>query len=139
MVSLNITLIVQVVNFLLLMWILNRILFRPILKVLEEREEKIGGPEKTAQDLETQAQGTRGVYEAKMRQAQIQASEAREGLRREGAEEAKRMVERISSDAEKSLAETREVVAREAVKVRSEFERLGSEISLEIFRKIIRK
>jgi F-type H+-transporting ATPase subunit b len=139
MISLNATLIIQIINFLLLMWILNRILFKPILKMLEEREERISRHDKSTQNLQFQAHLTKEEYEQKMRQAQRLSAEEKEGIRRGGAEEAKRIVEGVAIDSGKSLAETREVIARGAEKARAEFERLGGEISLEIYRKIIGK
>ncbi len=35
------TLIAQVINFIILMWLLKRYLYKPILKAIDERENKI--------------------------------------------------------------------------------------------------
>ena len=51
MVTINFTLIVQVVLFLLFMWVMNRWIFKPMLGILDEREEKL-------RDDETQAEGS---------------------------------------------------------------------------------
>jgi F-type H+-transporting ATPase subunit b len=41
MVEINLTIVIQVVQFLILLFILNRILFRPISQAIEERDGKI--------------------------------------------------------------------------------------------------
>ena len=56
MLQLNSTLFLQIINFLLLMWILNRLLFRPFLKMVEEREAKTLGARTQAGDLTVEAE-----------------------------------------------------------------------------------
>ena len=45
MVSIDGSLIIQIVNFIFLIWILNVVLYKPIRKVLIQRKEKIAGLE----------------------------------------------------------------------------------------------
>jgi F-type H+-transporting ATPase subunit b len=137
MISLNATLFIQVVNFLLLMWILNRLLFGPIVRAIEEREEKIRRLLKNTEEISSQAQGVKEDYEKKMKQAHVKAFEAKEKVRTEGVEEAERVVKKALSEAEKSLTETKGVVTLEAERAREEFGSLSQEISREIYLKIL--
>jgi F-type H+-transporting ATPase subunit b len=137
MISLNATLFIQVVNFLLLMWILNRLLFGPIVRAIEEREEKIRRLLKNTEEISSQAQGAKEDYEKKMKQAHVKAFEAKEKVRTGGVEEAERAVKKALSEAEKSLTETRGVITLEAERAREEFGSLSQEISREIYRKIL--
>ena len=137
MISLNATLFIQVVNFLLLMWILNRLLFGPIVRAIEEREEKIRRLLKNTEEISSQAQSVKEDYEKKMKQAHVKAFEAKEKERTEGVEGAERAVKKALSEAEKSLTETRGVVTLEAERAREEFGSLSQEISREIYRKIL--
>jgi F-type H+-transporting ATPase subunit b len=137
MISLNATLFIQVVNFLLLMWILNRLLFGPIVRAIEEREEKIRRLLKNTEEISSRAQGVKEDYEKKMKQAHVKAFEAKEKVRTGGVEEAERAVKKALSEAEKSLTETRGVITLEAEKAREEFGGLSQEISREIYRKIL--
>ena len=137
MISLNATLFIQVVNFLLLMWILNRLLFGPIVRAIEEREEKIRRLLKNTEEISSRAQGVKEDYEKKMKQAHVKAFEAKEKERTEGVEGAERAVKKALSEAEKSLTETRGVITLEAEKAREEFGGLSQEISREIYRKIL--
>lgn len=47
-----ILLLAQVVNFLVLLWILKKLLYKPILKILEERKQRIAQSLKNAQGIE---------------------------------------------------------------------------------------
>lgn len=47
-----ILLLAQIVNFLVLLWILNKLLYKPILKVLEGRKAKIAESLKNAEEIE---------------------------------------------------------------------------------------
>ncbi|MBW2324509.1 MAG: ATP synthase F0 subunit B [Deltaproteobacteria bacterium] len=56
MISINATLIVQIINFLVLIWILNRILFRPIFKIVEERKSVIQSSRAEIERLKSEAE-----------------------------------------------------------------------------------
>ena len=43
MVNIDGTLFVQIANFIILIFVLNSVLYRPIRKILKEREEKVNG------------------------------------------------------------------------------------------------
>jgi len=137
MISLNATFFIQVVNFLLLMWILNRLLFGPIVRAIEEREEKVRRLLKNTEEISSRAQGAKEDYEKKMKQAHMEAFEAKEKVRTGGVEEAERAVRDARGEAEKSLAETRGAIALEAERARKEFGSLSQEISREIYCKIL--
>ncbi len=49
------TVIAQVINFLILVWLLKRFLYKPILKAIDEREKKIAGQIKDADDKKAAA------------------------------------------------------------------------------------
>jgi F-type H+-transporting ATPase subunit b len=53
-----ILLLAQIVNFLVLLWILNKLLYKPILKVLEERKAKIAEGLKNAEEIEKRLAAT---------------------------------------------------------------------------------
>jgi F-type H+-transporting ATPase subunit b len=49
------TVIAQIINFLILVWLLRRFLYKPVLKAIDEREKKIASQLKDAADKETKA------------------------------------------------------------------------------------
>ena len=59
------TVIAQVVNFLILVWLLKRFLYRPILDAIDAREKRIAAKIADAQAKETIAQKQREEYQTK--------------------------------------------------------------------------
>lgn len=113
--SLNWTLIFNVVSFLLLLWLLRRILFKPALRWLEARREAEEARLNKAKALEAQAEALHKKAEAELAETNRLAreivaraeAEAREILRR-AREEAREEARRILQDTEKAVAQMKE-------------------------------
>jgi F-type H+-transporting ATPase subunit b len=111
MVSINATLVFQVVQLLVLIFILNRIMFRPILKLTTERDSFLEKSKVDMRNMESEVERLRGVFLSKEADARKRAS--REGLDLKNA--AMTEVERILEESSKSAAGIRseaEQVAR---------------------------
>lgn len=65
----------QVVNFLLLLFILKRFLYKPLLKVLEERKNKIAQSLKSAEEIEKKLEQTTLEQEKVLAKAAAEAKE----------------------------------------------------------------
>ena len=59
------TVIAQVVNFLILVWLLKRFLYRPILNAIDAREKRIAAKIADADAKEAEAQKQREEYQQK--------------------------------------------------------------------------
>ena len=59
------TVIAQIVNFLILVWLLKRFLYKPILKAIDERERKIESQLKDADDRESNAKMEQDEFKKK--------------------------------------------------------------------------
>ncbi len=59
------TVIAQVINFLILVWLLKRFLYKPILNAIDEREKKIAAQIKDADDKKAAAQKEEDEFEKK--------------------------------------------------------------------------
>ncbi|MDH3929772.1 MAG: hypothetical protein OEV22_17720, partial [Deltaproteobacteria bacterium] len=55
MIEINLTIVIQVLQFLILIFILNRLLFKPISQVMTERKAKISAWEEKTQKLQESA------------------------------------------------------------------------------------
>lgn len=104
-------LIAQVVNFLILLILLSKFLYKPIVKMLDNRAEKIkaglAAAEKSQQDLKKA-----DVESEKIREkAYSEANEILAGAKTEASEEAKKIVAKAEAQAE----EIRKYAAEEAL------------------------
>lgn len=65
----------QLVNFIILVLLLKRYAYKPIMKMLHEREAKIAGSIEAAQNDEKKAQETLEQYQQQLSQARVKAQE----------------------------------------------------------------
>jgi F-type H+-transporting ATPase subunit b len=136
MVSVDYTLIIQIINFLFLIWALNLVLYRPIRRIIAQRNEKIAGLEtgigKNEQDVEEKDQAIRDG----IRQAREKGVEAKEALENEAREKEKEKVAQINEKAREELNRVREQVSRDMEAARrsleGEVDRFADEISQKI-------
>lgn len=113
-----ITIGVLIVVFALLIGPVNALLFKPVFRVLDRREDKIGGARRRAERLERHADGVLADYEGAVRGAREEAElerraqidEARSehaSLTAAAREEAERELERARAELGRSLADAR--------------------------------
>ena len=101
MIELDGTLVLQFVNFMILMVVLNALLFKPLRAALKARKETIEGSKAKVQDIDEQVQAQIARYEAQLQEARQQGGQERSALRKTGQEEEVR----ILGDANRSAAE----------------------------------
>jgi F-type H+-transporting ATPase subunit b len=87
MISLDISVLYQIVIFLVLWLILSKVLFRPYLNLLDERERSSAGARHDASESEHQGARLRAEYEEKIAQARAAGSATRDAIVQEGRQE----------------------------------------------------
>jgi len=113
----------QIVNFLILVWLLKRFLYKPILDAIDAREKRIAAELADADTKKADAQKERTAFEDKNKAFDLQ----RIGLLGKAADEAKAERERLIDQAKKD-AESLRVTHADAL--RGDQIRLGGEIAL---------
>lgn len=122
MIELNWTFFVQIFNFLLLMFILNKILYKPILKVLDEREARIAGGQEKAKELLDESQSILKSYNEKLYGAKIDAMTVKNSSRKQAVDEANEIIEDARRNAETIVLDVQKEMAEEIARVKSELE-----------------
>jgi F-type H+-transporting ATPase subunit b len=137
LLQVNSTLFFQIVNFLLLIWILNKLLFRPFLDLVERRKEETEGARKKAQDLMDHADSVKGTYDAGMSEAASAAAAMSDAQKKAGREEGERIMgeARTSSAAYLDVARTELQAGLDSV--RKQVAVLSAELAGEMARKIL--
>ena len=121
----DVSLLVQIANFLIIIWVLNIILYRPIRNILIQRKEKVTSLEQNIEKLSEDTAEKDGAYLSGIKDARVRGLNEKEALLKEGSEEEKRIIEQINQKAQANLAEVREKITKEAQNVR---ESLNKEI-----------
>lgn len=73
MIDLNMTIVAQFLNFTILILLLKKFAFKPLMRMLEEREMKIAKHIEAAEQSEIKAQKTLDEYQKQLSDARIQA------------------------------------------------------------------
>ena len=122
MVSVDGSIVVQIVNFLLLIWIMNMVLYKPIRKVLQERKEKINGLQSDIDGSAQQVQSKADAYTEGVRQARAAGQKEKEALMQAAVEEEKAIIGKINDSAQAELKEVKEKIAQEMGTVKASLE-----------------
>ncbi len=111
MVTVDITLIIQIVNMVVLMFLLNKVLYKPVRKILAERAEKLSGMRGEISKFEKNARLRQEEVDAKMAKASGKAKAALDAARAEAQAAGDEKLAAIKAEAdsakEKQLAEIR--------------------------------
>lgn len=137
MISLDLAFVFQVVNFLVLMLVLNIFLFKPIRRVIADRKAQIGGAKEKTAAVDREVQEKVALYEARLREVKAKAGEEREVLRKEALQEETAILDRARKEAVDSLSAIKNRVAKEAVDAKEFLKEQARSLSLEICEKVL--
>ncbi|MFO7555284.1 MAG: ATP synthase F0 subunit B [Desulfobacterales bacterium] len=115
----DLSLFVQIANFLIIIWVLNTILYRPIRNILIKRKEKITSLEQNIEKLDENAAEKDEAFLSGVKDARTRGLSEKEILLKQGAEEEKKIIEQINKKAQANLAEVREKISKDAENVRA--------------------
>jgi F-type H+-transporting ATPase subunit b len=97
-VSLDYSLGIQIVNFLVLIFILNVLLYKPILGMIDKRKKQFDDAETEIRRLQETVEQKMAAYDEKLRLAKVAAIEQKNEMIRQGAEEAKAVIESVRAE-----------------------------------------
>ena len=110
MVSINGTLLFQFINFFVLVAILAKFAYKPLLKVLEDRRNKIASDLDNAAKARETAEKMKADYEAQIRDARAEAQAQLEAIRAQIAREKQIAQTEIANEREAAIREMRNEV-----------------------------
>ena len=106
------TFILEIINFLVLVWILKRFFYKPVLEVIASRRAGIEKTMTDARALQTQAEKLQQQYEGRLADWDRERQQARESLARELETEHKRKIEELDAALEQEREKARVADAR---------------------------
>jgi|SRR5580692_3679020 F-type H+-transporting ATPase subunit b len=117
-VDLDVTVVGQVVLFLVLLVVLKPLLFEPMLKLFEEREKRIEGAKVQARRMDEASAGALSKYEAEMQRARAVGNAERDKLRAQGTKEENEILGKVRESTAATLDAGRKRLATEVGEVR---------------------
>ncbi len=137
MIEINLTIVIQVLQFLILMFILNRLLFKPISQVMTERKAKINAWEEKTQNLQESARVKLEKYENQLREERTQAQERQEQLTKELKKKEEENLRTVSEEAAGLVASAQRVIVEETERLRLELRQQAVELSQILAEKVL--
>lgn len=137
MVSLDYTVLVQIANFVLLIFILNALLFKPIMGVIERRKEQMDKSDEEVRRLRQDVEQKLAEYEERVRLAKIEAMEQRNAIIKESADLAKSIIDAVRSEIPALMEQFNATMGREVEAARAILRGQSQKISLEIAEKAL--
>jgi F-type H+-transporting ATPase subunit b len=131
MVDIDFTMFIQLVNFLLLIWILNQVLYKPLLRIMDRRKEILDKAQEEVKTVQDTIDRRVAEYEEKIRAAKMEAMGQKGDLAKEGTQAAKVITDKAKGEIaglmgefqaklEKELASARELLRNQSLRISSE-------------------
>jgi F-type H+-transporting ATPase subunit b len=137
MIDIDTTFWIQLVNFVVLMIVLNFILYKPILSVMEKRKQHLQSLDDEVKSLEGAVDQKVADYEEKLRQARLDAMNERNEIQRMASDEGKAVVNDARQDIAKMVEGFNKKMDKEMSDVRKVLKVQAEKISVEISEKIL--
>ncbi len=120
----------QFVNFLIFLYLMYRILFRPITEILRRRRERIGESLREAEDLREQVERERAEFQSELSSARSEAQRIRDDAARSAEAMRTQELERAREESERLRNDAQAEIDRSRVQVREEIRRETAELVL---------
>lgn len=137
MISVDSSLFIQIANFLVLVWAMNVLVYRPIRNILRQRSEKIDGLKTGIEASAKRVEEKDRAYEDGIKNARAEGMKKRDALVEEAEAKEREIVAEINRKAQADLAKVREDIAKDVEAVRGTLLQRVDEFAQEIGQKIL--
>lgn len=131
-----VVIVVQWANFLILLVVLNRILVKPLMGLMESRDAEIAGDVEAAGRDRSEAAGYVSQYEDSLAEIRRENTEALIALQQEMAEATRGRLDEIRERTSREMQETRESIAAQARAAAADLEESAGRLASEIASKL---
>jgi F-type H+-transporting ATPase subunit b len=139
LISIDKSLIIQAINFILLLLVLHRFLYKPLLAKMEERSAAIKKSLDEAQAARAEATRQQEENAARLKTAYAEAASIREQALKEAADEQRRLVEAARAESQRMIETAKAQMEADVRRAREELRREVSDLAVAVAEKLIRK
>jgi F-type H+-transporting ATPase subunit b len=139
LISLDKSLIIQAINFLVLLFILWKLLYKPLVAKMDERTQAIKKSLEEAQAARAEAERQRQQHAAQIQAALAEAQQIRATAMKEAAEEQRRLVEAARGEAAKLVAGAKAEMDQDVRRARQQLRQEVGDLAVQIAERLIKK
>ncbi len=137
MIDIDWTLFAQILNFLVLVFLLNMVLFRPIRKILLERKARLAGFEEDITGLADNRLGILGKVDEELVQARREGLGLRETLRQEGSQAESSLLEQVKKEVDAQWTKVEAKIKKDVGKAREALQAQTQDFAMALATKIL--
>jgi F-type H+-transporting ATPase subunit b len=136
-IQINITLIIQIINFLVFMLLLNALLYKPVVAKIRERETRIRKDREKAAELDQQVQEQEKRHQEELAVARQQGALEKNALTAEAKKKEAAILDKARLEAARIVEDMKASIRVEAEQVRKALDTEMAPLAQSIFEKIL--
>jgi F-type H+-transporting ATPase subunit b len=137
MVKIDMSLFIQIANFIFLIWAMNKVVYKPVRQMLAKRHEKISGLENTIVSSEEGVAAKDQALLSGIKEAREKGIREKEQLEAQARQAESELIEKINEKARVDLEQMREKIVSEAQDARQALQREIDRFADDICSKIL--
>jgi len=136
-ISIDSSVLYQIVNFVVLIFILNALLYKPLLGIIDKRNKLFDDSRAEVESLNQSVEQKMSEYEAKLSEAKAAAMEQKNMIIAEGAEKSKGIIAAVREEIPKMMEQFQGSMAKEINEAKRILRDQSQRISVEIAEKVL--
>jgi F-type H+-transporting ATPase subunit b len=136
-IDIDATVLVQMVLFLITIFLLHNVLFKPYLRTLDARKEAVEGSREEAGELDARAAALMVEYDEKMMAARRDAKEVRDSLRNQGLAEQNDVIDEVRTELTAKLGDERNRIALQVEEAKKQIQSRSQGLAEAMVKKVI--
>jgi F-type H+-transporting ATPase subunit b len=136
-IDLDGTVFVQLAMFFIAFIVLRAVVFKPMIALLDAREEAIGGAKDQAKRLDIEVKEKQAAFEGELRRVRGVSGEERDRLRAEGQDLERKLLEKVRVETHKLVGDAKTRLDAEAQLARQHLTAQRPELAREIASKVL--
>ena len=137
MIQINITLIIQIVNFLVLLLVLNALLYKPVTAKIREREARIRNDREKAAELDGQVQEQEKRHQQELATVRQTGAQEKSALMAESKKKEAEILDKARAEASRIVEDMKASIRVEAEEVRKALKAEMTPLAQSISEKIL--
>lgn len=133
-----ILLITQIINFLILLFLLKKFLYKPILNMLERRRERISDSLKKADEIAKKYEETERIQEKKLQQVQLRSSEILRQTKERAGKMYQEILKKSEEEAKQVLEKAMKEIKNEKINMIGEAKKEIADVTIAALKKVLK-
>jgi len=136
--QINLTAVVQLLSFLFLLWVLNKLLYKPFLSMMDKRKEKVERDLLEAENARKRAEELQKEAENSLKEARARADQILSAANVQAEKVVEEAKERAEKEAERVLANAKIEIERQTQEALSQVQTVATELAISLVIKVLK-